>query len=129
MSVNYNLTILSNRLQIVANAIDAGGSNGFMQLLGGTGVLSTLQLARPCGVVSGDTLSFNGLSLVDPAATGSGFATGARVTDSAGTVVISGLVVGVGSPGSTSFDIFMSPTNLIAAGQTVAVTAATIRAN
>lgn len=129
MSVNYNLTVLSNRLQVVETAIDAGGSNGFMQLLGASGVLSTLELARPCGVVSGDTLSFNGLSLIDPAATGTGFAIGARITNSAGTVVISGLTVGTGSPGSTSYDIFMAPTNFITAGQAIAITAATIQAH
>lgn len=130
MSVNYPVSLLTSRLQLVANAIDAGPSSGFMQLLdSGNGVLSTMQLAKPAATVANGLLSFNGLALVDPAATGSGFATRARFTDSVGTIVISGLVVGTAAPGSTSQDIFMSPTNLIAAGQTIAVTAATIQGN
>jgi hypothetical protein len=115
LSVNYNLNVENARLQIVANAIDAGG---------GSAVISSFQLARPCGTVSADVLSFNGLSLIDPAAAGTGPATSARVEDSTGTIVISGLTVG----GSTS-DIAMSPSNFITAGQTIALTAATNTGN
>lgn len=125
MSVNYNATTLNNRLQQVVNAIDGGGSNGFMRLLGSGGnVLSSFQLSRPMGVITNDVLIFNGLSLIDPAAAASGTATAARVEDSNGGVVISGLVVN-----GPSADILLSPTAAIIAGQAVAITQATITGN
>lgn len=126
MSVNYSATVLTNRLQQVLNAIDAAGTNGNLRLLDiGGGVLSSLQLARPSGTISGAVFSFSGLSLIDPAAAASGTAQRARVEDGNGNTIISGLTV---SGGATA-DIIMTPTNIIAAGQTIAITAATITGN
>lgn len=127
MSVNYNLTVRNNRLQQVENGMDGGGANGNLRLLDSSGnVLSTLALARPAGTVNGGVLQFQGLSLVDPAAARSGVAVGARIEDSTGAFVITGLTVGgVGS----STDIVFSPTNTIVAGQTVAIQQATITGN
>lgn len=129
MAVDYSTTVLNNRLQQVINAIDGGASNGFMRLLdNGGNVLSSLQLSRPMGVVANGVLTFNGLSLIDPAATASGNATLARVEDSIGNVIIHGLTAGAASPGA-SYDILLSPSNFLAAGQSVAITAATITGN
>ena len=127
MSVDYNITVLTNRLQQVVNAIDAGATNGVMRLLnvGGT-TLSSLSLARPCGIAASGVLTFSGMSLIDPAAVATDSAKFARVEDGDGNTIISGLTVG--TVGSTS-DIVMSPTNFITAGQTVAITAATITGN
>lgn len=126
MSVNYTVPILTNRLQVVATAIDAGATNGALRLLdAGGNTLSTLSLARPCGVVAGGVLTFSGMSLIDPAATGGAAATRARVDDGDGANVISGLTVGTGS----TSDIVMTPTSFITAGQTVAITAASIQGN
>jgi hypothetical protein len=126
LSVNYPVPILTSRLQIVATALDAGGANGVLRLLSGGGnVLSSLPLARPAATVVNGTLAFNGLSLIDPAAVGSGAAVAARCEDSTGATVISGLTVNVG----VTPDILLSPSNFIAAGQTVAITAATITGN
>ncbi len=128
MSVDYNLTVRNQRLQQGINAIDAGPSNGFMRILdGGGNVLSSFQLSRPSATVNGGVAYFNGLSLIDAAAAASGVAVGARIEDSTGTVVISGLVVNGISSAVT--DIFMSPNSVITAGQTVAITAATITGN
>ena len=126
MSVNYTITMLTNRLQLVVNAIDAGATNGVLRLLsnGGT-TLSSLSLARPCGVASLGVLTFSGMSLVDPAAAASDSATAARIEDGDGNIIVSGLTVGTGS----TSEIVMSPTNFITAGQTVAITAATITGN
>lgn len=125
MSVNYNVSVRNTRLQDVATAIDAGGSNGSLQLLDGSGnVMSTLTLARPCGTVAAGILNFSGLPLTDSAAASGGSATAARVRDSTGTVVISGLTVG-----TAATDIILSPTNQIVAGQTVSITAANITGN
>ncbi len=127
MSVNYNITLLTNRLQLVINDIDDGVSNGNMRLLdSGGNILSSLQLARPMGVAANGVLTFQGLSLVDPAAAASGAATRARIEDGNGNTVISGLTVGTGT---VPVDIVMSPSNVITAGQTVAITAATITGN
>lgn len=127
MSVNYNLTVRNNRLQQGESAIDAGGANGVLRLLDGSGnILSSLPLARPAGVVSGAVLQFQGLSLIDPAAASSGVAVGARIEDSNGIAVVSGLTVG--GVGATT-DIVFSPTNTIVAGQTVAIQQATITGN
>ena len=123
MSVNYNTATITSRLQAVSNAIDGGGANGVLRLLDMSGnILSSLPLARPSGSVSGRVLTFNGLSLVDPAAAASGSATGARVEDSTGAIIISGLTVGA----STASDIVLSPTSAIVSGQTVAIQQATI---
>ena len=127
MSVDYNTTVLTNRLQVVINDIDDGATNGNMRLLDSSGnILSSLQLARPMGVAANGVLTFLGLSLVDPAAAASGVAARARVEDGDGNTIISGLTVG---SGATPVDIVMSPTNTIVAGQTVAITAATITGN
>lgn len=125
MSVDYATSVLTTRLQVVINAIDAGATNGWLRLLtSGGSVLSSLQLARPMGVASVGVLHFNGLSLIDPAAATAGTAELARVEDGDGNVVISGLTVGGGGN-----DIVLTPTNVIAAGQTIAITAATITGN
>lgn len=125
MSVDYNIPTLTDRLQQVINHIDAGASNGWMRLLDAAGnALSSFQLARPMGVAFNGVLTFNGLSLIDPAAAASGEARGARVEDSSGIIVISGLLVNGPNP-----DIVLTPTATITAGQTVAITAATITGN
>lgn len=127
MSVNYNTTVLTSRLQQVINAIDAGPSNGFLRLLDLVGnILSSLQLARPCAIAANGVATFQGMSLIDPSAAHGGAARFARVEDSTGIVVISGLTVG-GSGDAT--DILLSPSTTITAGQTVAITSATITGN
>ena len=126
MTVNYNVSTLTARLQVVVNAIDATG-NGFMRLSdGGGNVLTSFQLSNPMGVANNGLLTFNGLSLIDPSAAAGGQAAAGRCETSAGVVVISGLTVG--GPGSTA-DIVLSPHTTITAGQTVAVTAASIQGN
>jgi hypothetical protein len=125
LPVNYSTPVLTSRLQVVANAIDAGASNGFLRLLSGGSVISSFQLSKPCAAVNNGVLTFNGLSLIDPAAAGTGLSTGARCEDSAGNIVISGLTVGTGS----TSDVVMAPSATINAGQTVAITAATITGN
>lgn len=126
MSVIYPLSLINTRLGDVVAAIDDGPAAGNLQLLDASGnVLSTLALSDPVGIVSNGVLTFTGMSLVDPAAARSGAASTAQITDSLGVVWISGLTVGTASPGAT-FDILLSPTNVIVAGQTIAITSATI---
>ncbi len=118
MSPNYNVNVINSRLQVVTSAIDAGAAAGNLKLLDSIGTtLSTLALSKPSGSIAGGILTFLGMSLVDPAAAASGTATAARIEDSTGTTVISGLTVG-----TFGTDIVLSPTNVITAGQTIAIT-------
>jgi hypothetical protein len=124
LPVDYNVTVINSRLQQVVNAVDAGASNGFLRLLSaGNSIVSSFQLSKPSMFIGNGVATFNGLSLIDPAAVG-GTAVGARVEDSNGNVVISGLIVNNST--SAPPDIILSPSNIIATGQTVALTAATI---
>ena len=126
MSVNYNTQVRTNRLQQAINAMDAGAGVGVLRLLDAAGIiLSTLPLVKPSAIAAGGVMTFNGLSLTDPGAASSGTAVAARIEDSTGTVVISGLTVS----SAVGADIVLSPTNTIVAGQTVAITAATITGN
>jgi hypothetical protein len=125
LPVNYNVSTRNNRLQQVANAIDAASPPGNLNLLdGGGNVLAVFQLQQPVGTISGGVLTFSGLSLICPAASQTGTALFANCTDGNGTIVISGLVVNGNLP-----DILLTPTQTITAGQTVAITAATITGN
>ena len=126
MTVVYSITAINERLEGVIDAIDGGGSNGSMELLSGTTVVSTISLNRPCGTVNGGVLTFSG-TLLDPSAANTGLIDSAMVKNSAGTVMISGLTVGI--PLTTGVDIIVSNglnSTLITAGQVVAVLAAQI---
>lgn len=120
----YEIPLISNRLTDVVNAIDGGGAPGICRLLdAGSAILSSPRLSRPCGSVAGSLLTFSGMPWIDAAATGSGPAVAARIEDSTGTTIVSGLTVGTGS---TAYDIVISPSNVLVAGQTVEITLATI---
>lgn len=125
MSVIYSAAAINARLQAVENLIDAGGGNGFLQLLALSTVISTIQLARPSGIVNGGVLTFSG-TLLDPAAAGTGNITSGRITDSNGTIILTDM--SVGTPLAAA-DITISNglnTVLITAGQAVLVLAAQI---
>lgn len=127
MSIVYNVTVRNNRLQQVINAIDAGAGSGL--LLIGTAnmavVLSTVTLQKPCATIAAGVLTFSGTPLNDPFAVGGGLAAAGRITDSAGTVVVSGLTVGLAGSGS---DITISLQN-ITAGSIVVFQSGTIIGN
>lgn len=111
MAITYSIPVRNNRLQQVINAIDAGAGNGRIQIgTAGFGlVLSTVTLLKPSATISSGVLTFSGTPLVDAAAANTGFATLGRITDSAGTVVASGLTVGLAGSGS---DITISLQNI-----------------
>ena len=125
MSVNYNTATLNARLQAVVGQIDANGAGRLRIGTAGFGtILSTIQLVVPSGTVAGGVMTFSGLPLADPLTTVSGTAAEARIEDALGTIVVSGLTVGI----STAFDIVMTTTT-ISSNQTIALTAATITGN
>ncbi len=126
MSVIYNIPAINARLEGVVDTIDAGSTNGSLRLKANSGtVISTVSLARPCGVVDGGVLTFSG-TLLDPSAASTGEVGEADVTDGDGSVVVSGLTVGIPLSGC---DVLLTNglnTTAVTAGQTVEVVSAQI---
>ena len=126
MAVNYSQSAINYRLQGVVSAIDSGGGNGYLVLLAGSTTVSTISLSMPCGVVNGGVLTFSG-TLLDPSAAGTGFVNEGRIYASDGTLMVSGLTVGI--PPSSDYDILITNglnSTLITAGQVVSVLSAQI---
>jgi hypothetical protein len=123
MSVNYNIPTINSRLAAVITSIDAGSSFGQMRLMANSVTVSVLALQKPSGTVGGGVLTFAGsptgtilinTSSSNPLAT-------ADIEDSTGTVIVSGLTIGL----STAYDIVV-PTTTVSAGQSITLTSATI---
>lgn len=125
MPLTYSLPTINARLQAVANQIDGGGGNGFLQLLSNSTVISSIQLARPCGTVSGGVLTFVG-TLLDPAAAATGTITSGQFLDSALNIVAYNMTVGI--PTETADIIIFNGINTlsITAGQVVQLISAQI---
>jgi hypothetical protein len=121
MAVNYATTLKTTRMQDVVDAIDAGSSNGVMQIREGSTLLVEIPLTDPCGVVSGDTLTFDFDPDIEAAAVAAGDPDNARILDSDSNVVVSGLTVG------TSGTNVVLDSASIANGQIVRVTSGTIQ--
>ena len=127
MAVNYSQTAINDRLLGVIAAIDGGATNGSLLLMAGSILVSTIQLARPCGTVNGGVLTFAGTPLLDPSAAATGNVDSAIIQDGNGSTMVSGLTVGI--PLSASVDIVISNglnSTLVTAGQTVELLAAQI---
>lgn len=124
MTVIYNTPLTNTRLTDVVNAIDAGGGHGVMLIgtVGMASILSSITLAKPCGSVANRVLTFLGLPLVDGAAAATGIAAAAQIKDSNGTIVVSGLSVGLAGSGA---DAIINDAN-INVGDIVSLNTATI---
>jgi hypothetical protein len=108
MSIDYHNDVKTTRMTAVLDAIDAGGAIGTLELCTAAyaGMLVSIDLVRPCGVVLGDpaALEFSGVPLSGTAAA-TGTAAAARIKDSAGKIIVSGLTVGaVGSGANIEID-------------------------
>lgn len=123
MAVTYSTAVKTARLQAVIDQIDAGAGPGTLEI-GTTGmasVLATITLADPSATAASGVLTFDfSPAVVDSSADASGTAAAARIKDSNGTVVISGLTVG-----TSAADIVLDSVS-ISAGQTVQLTSGTI---
>ena len=123
MTVTYSTATKQARLEAVITKIDAGAGPGTLEI-GTTGmasVLAILTLADPCGTASGATLTFDfDPDISDTSANATGTAAEARIKDSDGNVIISGLTVG-----TSGTDIVLDSTS-ITTGQTVTLTTGTI---
>lgn len=122
MAVTYSTAAKNARMTAVRDQIDGGPAAGVLQI-GTTGmgtVLAEFTLNDPCGTISSGVLTFSGFPKSDTSANATGTAAAARVRDSTGTDVITGLTVG-----TSGTDIILD--NLaINAGQTVTLNSATI---
>ena len=128
MAVIYSTTAKNNRLNAVATTIDAGSGPGVLQI-GTTGmgtVLATIVLADPCaGAASGGVLTFSGFPRSDTSADANGTAAAARIRDSDGNDVITGLTVGLVGSGA---DILFESVSFNV-GEIITLNSATITAN
>lgn len=125
MSVTYSVEVRNDRLQAVIDNIDAGAGGGLLRIgtSGMSTVLATITLNKPCATIAAGVLTFSGLPLSD-LADADGTAAEAEITDSAGTVVISGLTVG-----TSGADLIIAGTAVIATGDTVTLLTGTITGN
>lgn len=122
MSVVYSNTAKTNRMTAVRDTIDAGSGAGVLQI-GTTGmatVLAEITLNDPSGTVSGSVLTLSGFPKSDTSANATGTAAAARIRDSSGNDVITGLTVG-----TSAADIILDNTS-INSGQTVTINSASI---
>lgn len=121
MAVVYSTAVKNSRLTVVRDAIDAGAAAGYLEI-GTTGmgtVLATIPLADPSGSVASGVLTF-AMPQSDTNADATGTAAEARIKDSNGTVIVSGLTVG-----TSGANINLSSVG-ITAGDTVTINSATI---
>lgn len=124
MAVVYRSSLRTTRMNDVKNDIDSGTGPGTLEI-GTTGFASTLAvvtLADPCGSVSGDVLTLT-MPQSDTSIDNTGVAAEARIKESGGAVVISGLTVGVAATNVIVNSVAFS------AGATFTVSSATITHN
>src|SRR4030095_11157053 len=122
MAVSYNVALKSARMAAVIAAVDAGAGPGTLEICsaGYAAVLATIALADPSFNESGGVITMAGVPRSDNSADNTGTAALARIKDSNGNVVVSGLTVDV-----STGDIQLTST-AITAGQAVSITAGTI---
>ena len=128
MAVIYSTAAKNARLNAVAGVIDAGSGPGVIQIgtAGMAVLLATITLNDPCAAsASGGVLTFSGFPKSDTSADATGVAAAARIRDSNGNDVITGLTVGQAGSGA---DLILDTTN-IDAGEIVTLNSATITAN
>jgi len=123
MAVIYAAALRTTRMNDVKSAIDSGTAGSIE--IGTTAmasVLATIALTSPCGSVTGDVLTLT-MPHSDTSADNTGTAAAARIKDSSGAVVVSGLTVGL-----SATNVVLDSLS-ITSGQTVTLTAATITHN
>lgn len=122
MPIVYSNAVKNSRLQAVVDALGSGGNLiiGTSALSGGaTGVLATVPLADPPFNINTGVMTLNSLPRT-AIASATGTANKAELRDSGGTVIASGLTVGL-----SGTDIIINAL-AVSTGQTVQVTTGTI---
>ena len=123
MPVVYNTAVKTARL----NAVRTAAASGTLELVSAANtVLAVFSLTSSAGSVSADvwTLAFAANTVNGASAAGAGTnAASARIKDSGGTIILSGLTVGLSS---SSADLKMINTS-ITSGQSVTINSATVQ--
>jgi hypothetical protein len=122
MAVSYNAALKSARMAAVIAAVDAGAGPGTLEIcsFGYATVLASIALADPSFVESSGIITMAGVPRSDSSADNTGTAALARIKDSNGNVVVSGLTVDV-STGDIQLD-----STAVTAGEAVTITGGTI---
>ena len=124
MTVTYTTAVKNARMTAVRDQIDSGGAAGRLEILtAGSVVLATVPLGYSgvsTGTIAAAALTLAGFPRSDAAADSGGTAALARIRTSAGTDVITGLTVGIGT-GDVQLD-----TLTIAINQVVTINSAVI---
>jgi len=125
MGVIYRSTLRTTRMQAVETDIDSGVGAGTLEIgtAGFATVLAIYTLSDPAGVVAGDVITGSGMPKTTTAING-GVAAEARIKESGGAVVVSGLTVG-----TSGTNVIISPSTTITNGQTCNLTALTLTHN
>lgn len=121
MPANYTTTIKNARLQVVLDAIKAGGGPGKLEI-GTTGmatILATIPLTVNAGVIAAGVLTIE-TPVSDASADATGTAAVARIRDVNNNDVVTGLSVG-----TSGANVNINAT-AISLGQTVTLASATI---
>jgi hypothetical protein len=118
MTVNYSNPVKQARMTAVRDQIDGGSGAGILEI--GTAamgtVLATITLDDPSGTVAGaGVLTLSNFPRSDTSADASGTAAAARIRDSNGNVVISGMTAGL-----SGTDVILDSVS-ITSGQTVRI--------
>jgi len=121
MTVTYSNALKDTRMNAVITAVDAGGAAGSMEICtaGYAAVLGAITLLRPSFTEASQMITVAGVPLTGTAGA-SGTAALARVKDSSGNVVVSGLTVG-----TTGTDIIITNTT-VSSGQQLTLASGTI---
>lgn len=121
MSVIYSAATKTARMTAVLDQIDAGPGNGKIEI--GTAamalVLLTVNLNKPCGVVSGPVLTLSGFPKTQAAVAG-GTPAAARIRDSNNNDIVTGLTAGL-----SGTDIILDSATLTN-GQSTTIASATL---
>lgn len=106
----------------VIAAVDAGAGPGTLEICSAAyaAVLATIALADPSFTESGGVITMAGVPRSDSSADNTGTAAAARIKDSNGNVIVSGLTVDI-----STGDIQLNSIAIVA-GQAVTITAGTI---
>jgi hypothetical protein len=122
MPVIYTTAVKTARMTATRDQIDAGSGPGVLQI-GTTGmasVLAEITLDDPCGTVTSGVLNFSNFPRSDTSANATGTAAEARIRDSSGTNIATGLTVGL-----SAADIILDSVS-ITAGQQVTINSAAL---
>jgi hypothetical protein len=120
MPVIYAPAVKTARMAAVRDQIDAGSGPGVLQIgsAGMASVLVEITLDDPCGTVTAGVLTLSNFPRSDTSANATGTAAAARIRDSSGNDMITGLTVGL-----SAADVILDSLS-ITAGQTVTINTA-----